>query len=29
MTDEAVSYEERLFTERELQQYDGSRGKPA
>jgi len=29
MTDEVVSYEEHLFTERELQQYDGSRGKPA
>jgi predicted heme/steroid binding protein len=29
MTDEVVSYEERLFTERELQQYDGLRGKPA
>jgi len=29
MTDEATSFEERAFTERELQQYDGSRGKPA
>jgi predicted heme/steroid binding protein len=29
MTDEVTSLDERLFTERELQQYDGSRGKPA
>ena len=28
MTDEVASLDERLFTERELQQYDGSRGKP-
>ncbi len=29
MTDEATSLDERLFTERELQQYDGLRGRPA
>jgi len=29
MKDEVTSFEERQFTERELQQYDGSRGKPA
>jgi predicted heme/steroid binding protein len=29
MTDEATSLGERLFTARELQQYDGARGKPA
>lgn len=28
MTDSA-SFEERIFTERELQQYDGTRGQPA
>ncbi len=29
MTDELTSIQERSFTERELRQYDGSRGKPA
>jgi predicted heme/steroid binding protein len=29
MTDEVTSLDERQFTERELQQYDGFRGKPA
>ncbi len=28
MTD-SVAFEERIFTERELQQFDGTRGKPA
>jgi predicted heme/steroid binding protein len=29
MTEDVTSLSEQLFTERELQQYDGSRGKPA
>jgi predicted heme/steroid binding protein len=28
MTEDLIAREERLFTERELQQYDGSRGNP-
>ena len=28
MTEDVTSLSEHLFTERELQQYDGSRGKP-
>jgi predicted heme/steroid binding protein len=29
MTDDVASLKERVFTERELQQFDGTRGKPA
>jgi predicted heme/steroid binding protein len=29
MTDGTTSFEERLFTAHELQQFDGTRGKPA
>lgn len=29
MTDETIAPDERVFTERELQQFDGARGKPA